>query len=261
LRGSVDKVRYHQALALLTLVTLFFRPREESVPLIEELRAAATAMPTCKTKSWALVAIGLHMWTNGETEAGLARCRAGFAMHVETGNPSGRFRSVMNVTEILHAGGATPLAIQLVEEILPELRAEGSRLQLANLLGNLAAYRYWLDNPAEAAAVHEECAALMPRDGSYWHVCLLQNDAERLYWAGDHASASLLLGILDRRIRDWPDGRQTTEQMQRDRLEERLTGALGEVEFRRLLAQGERLELVDAETIARKGRAPAVSGQ
>jgi hypothetical protein len=87
-------------------------------------------------------------------------------------------------------------------------------------------------------------------DGSYWHLSILQNGAECRFWRGDHKSAALLLGIIDKRIDASPDGRQATEQMQRDRLGERLIEALGEDEYRRLLGQGADLDLEDARHLA-----------
>ena len=87
-------------------------------------------------------------------------------------------------------------------------------------------------------------------DGSYWHLCVLQNAAEWRFWQGDHSSAALLLGIIDKRIEAWPDGRQATEQMQRDRLGKRLAEALGADEFRQLLEQGASLGLDDARPLA-----------
>lgn len=259
-RQSSDKVRYYQTLVLLAWVTVFFRPLGEAAPLLAEIRELLPAMPVSKTKAWALVGTGVTMWSEGETEAGFARCEAGFAMHVETGNPKGRFRSAMNFGEILHKGGDTKNAIRVAEEVLPDLRREGPRLQLANQLGNIAAYRYWLDDAAGGNAAHDECARLIPRDDSYWYVCFVQNGAERLYWQGEHANAALVLGIIDNIIRNWPDGRQATEQMQRDRLGERLAAALGKPEYERLLAQGETLDLADAEQLSRSN-ATAAAGQ
>lgn len=88
----------------------------------------------------------------------------------------------------------------------------------------------------------------------------MQNGAERLYWLGEHTNAALILGIVDNIIRNWPDGRQATEQMQRDRLGERLSAALGKPEYERLLAQGETLDLADAEQLSRSNAA-SVAGQ
>jgi hypothetical protein len=250
LRENDPGLRYFEALVLMTWITMFFRDRIEVPPLVAELRDVLSRMPTSKTKAWALVALGTDMWLNGEREAGLARCQAGFAMHLETGNLRGRFRSLMNFTEMVHKEGDTRLALQLAREVLPEVRKHATRLHLSNQLGNIAAYLYWLGDVESANEAHLESAPLMWPDGSYWHICILQNAAEWRYWRGDHSDAALLLGLIDKRIATWPDGRQATEQMQRDRLGERLTEALGADEYHRLLKQGAELGLEDARPLA-----------
>jgi predicted ATPase/DNA-binding winged helix-turn-helix (wHTH) protein len=250
LREHEGGLRYYEALVILTWITMFFRDRGEEVPLIGELGQVLPHMPVSKTKAWALVALGTNMWLNGEREAGLARCQAGFAMHLETGNLRGRFRSLMNFTEMVHKEGDTQLAIELAQGVLPEVRKHATRLHLSNQLGNIAAYLYWVGDVEAAGKAHLESAPLMWPDGSYWHLCILQNAAEYRYWQGDHRDAALLLGIIDKRVANWPDGRQATEQMQRDRLGERLAEALGEDEFARLLEQGADLDLEDGRHLA-----------
>ncbi|MEQ1900954.1 MAG: hypothetical protein ABL866_09490 [Devosia sp.] len=261
LRASGDTIRYHQGLALLTLRSIFFRSRETPERLVAELTAQLPVMKTSKTKAWSLVVLGAQMWLNGEIEAGIARVNAGLAMHRETGNMQGLFRSAMNFSEVVHRAGDSALALSITGGILPDLRQYGSRLQLANHLSNMAAYHYWSGDHARAAPYHAEAMALSPRDGSYWHVCMLQNEVEQLYLEGAHTRAALLLGIVDRRLRAWPDGRQETEQMQRDSLEQRLAATLGSAEYGRLLAQGETLDLVDAEQLADPGRRAPMTGQ
>ncbi len=255
LRQNDDGVRYRQALVLLTCIVLFFRSFEAATPLVAEMRNILPDMPNSKTKAWGLVALGMHMWLTGDRLAGLARCKAGFALHVETGNPNGRFRSVMNFTEILHKTGETRLALELIDDILPDLYRLAPRLHRANQLGNIAAYRFWLGDIEAAGAAYRESAATIPRDGSYWHLCALQNGAEWQFWLGQAANAALILGIIDARIREWPDGRQTTEQMQRDQLGQRLADALGAATFEQLLAQGAGLSVFDADHLAGLDRA------
>ena len=91
---------------------------------------------------------------------------------------------------------------------------------------------------------------LLTRDGSYWHMCTLQAAAEWRLYKGHAQDAALLLGIVDRRISDWPDGRQATEAAQRDRLITTLGAALGEAERDRLMRQGRALGLGDADQLA-----------
>jgi hypothetical protein len=220
------------------------------VPLVDELRSLLPGMPVSKTKAWALVATGAMMWINGDTEAGLARAQAGLAMHLEMGNPIGRYRSVMNFGEMLHRGGDTRRSIALVEQVLPEMRKSGLTLQLANHLTNLAVYRFSLDDAAGGADALLEAAPFLFRDGSYWHMCSLQAAAEWRLNESHPREAALLLGIVDRRIAEWPDGRQTTELKQRDRLIDQLGSALGAYERDRLLRQGGQLGLPEADQLS-----------
>ncbi|GLQ57161.1 ATP-binding protein [Devosia nitrariae] len=250
LRDNDRGLRYFEALVMLTWITTFSRDRSEALPLVKELGDVLHRMPVSKTKAWALVALGTHMWLSGDREAGLARCQAGSAMHIETGNLRGRFRSLMNFTEIVHKEGDTRLALELAQSVLPDVRQYATRFHLSNQLGNIAAYLFWVGEIEEAERAHLESAPVMWPDGSYWHLCVLQNAAECHYWRGDHISASLLLGIVDKRVEAWPDGRQATEQIQRDRLRERLAEALGEGEYRRLREQGANLDLEDARQLA-----------
>jgi hypothetical protein len=249
-RTSTDQIRYWQVLVLLTWGVTFFRPQAEALPLVEELRAQLPGMPASKTKAWALVATGVHMWKNGETEAGLARAQAGLAMHLEMGNPIGRFRSVMNFGEMLHNGGDTARSIGLVEQVLPELRKSGLSLQLSNHLSNLAIYKFTLGDPEGGATALREASEYAIRDGSYWHMCLLQAAAEWRLDLGHPQDAALLLGIIDHRISQWPDGRQLTELQHRERLIGRLKAALGSADLDRLLRQGAGLSLLEAEQLS-----------
>jgi predicted ATPase/DNA-binding winged helix-turn-helix (wHTH) protein len=250
LREHDGRVRYYQALVLITWTTIFFPERGEAGPFVEEARNALAGMPTSKTKAWALVAVGTQMWLSGEHEAGLARCQAGFAMHLQSGNSRGRFRALMFFTEILHQRGDTQLALELARGMLPEMRGQATELHLSNQSGNVAAYLYWLGDIAGAEKAHLESTPLAWPDGTYWHLCVLQNAAEWRFWRGEHRQAALLLGIIDKHIANRPDGRQASEQMQRDRLEDKLGSALGKAELQRLLEQGAQLGLLDAGHLA-----------
>jgi hypothetical protein len=156
----------------------------------------------------------------------------------------------MNFTEMVHKEGDTRLALELAQAVLPEVRRHAARQRLSIQLGNIAAYLYWLEDIEAAEKAHLESASLMQPDGSYWHLSILQNAAERRFWRGDHKNAALLLGIIDKRVDASPDGRQATEQMQRDRLGERLKEVLGEPVYRLLLTQGAELDLGEAGHLA-----------
>src|SRR6218665_2790937 len=62
-RNGTDRVRYAQALVLLTWVTIFFFSQGDADSLVAELETQIAGMPASKAKSWALVGIGTHMWT------------------------------------------------------------------------------------------------------------------------------------------------------------------------------------------------------
>lgn len=249
-RQGGDRLRYAQALVLTAWITIFFRHQGDAEPLVAELETLIAGMPSSKVKSWALVAIGTQMWTRGDTIAGLARAEAGLAMHLDAGNPKGRFRSVMNLAEMLHKGGDTRRALSLSEQIMPELRAAGASLQLGFQLNNIAAYRFSLGDAQGAVAPLYEAAEIVPRDGGQWHWCLLQNAAELLATRGSADVAALLLGFADRSFEGWIDGRQATEEMQRSRLVGLLDEALPQGERERLMLQGRALSLFEADHLA-----------
>ena len=249
-RNSDDRLRYTQSLVLTAWITIFFHHQGDAEPLVAELETLISDMPPSKVKSWALVAIGTQMWTRGDAVAGLARAGAGLEMHLDTGNPKGRFRSVMNLAEMLHKGGDTRRALSLSEQIMPELRAAGRSLQLGFQLNNNAAYRLALGDSEGAAAPLFEAAEIVPRDGGQWHWCLLQNAAELLATRGAYDVAALLLGYVDKGFEGWIDGRQATEEMQRHRLAGILEAALSRSESVRLIQQGRGLSLFEADHLA-----------
>lgn len=249
-RQSGDRLHYVQSLVLAVWITIFFRNQGDAEPLVAELETLIGDMPPSKVKSWALVAIGTQMWTRGDARAGLARAEAGLAMHLDTGNPKGRFRSVMNLAEMLHKGGDTTRSLSLSEQILPELRAAGRSLHLGFQLNNNAAYRFALGAPEGAAAPLYEAAEIVPRDGGQWHWCLLQNAAELLASRGAFDVAALLVGFTDKSFEGWVDGRQATEEMQRNRLAAVLAEALPRGERERLMQQGRALSLFEADHLA-----------
>jgi hypothetical protein len=249
-RVSNDRLRYCQTLVLLSWISIFFGPPGEAAPFVKELESAVAEQPPSKMKSWALVAMGFHAWLEGDIVAGLARCEAGLAMHVATGNPKGRFRSTMNLAEMFHKGGDTERSLRLVEQILPEMRRSGPSLQLGFHLNNLSAYHLALGNPQAARAPLYEAATIVPRDGGNWHWCLLQNAAELIFFNGDSDVAALLLGFTDISFEGWPDGRQDTEEKQRERLVGNLWNALPPDRLERLILQGRSLSLFEADHLA-----------
>jgi hypothetical protein len=123
-------------------------------------------------------------------------------------------------------------------------------LQLGFQLNNNAAYRFALGDPEGAVAPLYEAAEIVPRDGGQWHWCLLQNAAELLATRGSFDVAALLLGFTDKSFEGWIDGRQATEEMQRNRLAATLEAALTRPESERLIQQGRGLSLFEADHLA-----------
>ncbi|HEX2280477.1 MAG TPA: hypothetical protein VHG52_01820, partial [Thermomicrobiales bacterium] len=117
-------------------------------------------------------------------------------------------------------------------------------------LKNLAAYHVALDNPQAARAPLYEAATIVPRDGGNWHWCLLQNAAELFFVGGDAEVAALLLGFTDKGFESWPDGRQDTEEKQRERLLGNLEKTFAPEHLARLMQQGRLLSLFEADHLA-----------
>lgn len=258
-RGSGDRFRYCQALIVAAAAAYCgdcpsagpcSREGREGRSFLEELEGAVAEQAPSKMKSWGLVAVGIHLWRNGETVAGLARCEAGLAMHAATGNPKGRLRSAMHLSEMFHRGDDTERSLRLVEQILPELRRNGPSLQLGYLLSNLSTYYLALADLGAARGPLDEAAAIVPHNGNNWHCALLQSAAELLFLDGEIDAAAMLLGAADKAFEDWPDGRQTTERLQRDRLFGNLNKVLMRDGLGRLMLQGRALSLFEADHLA-----------
>jgi hypothetical protein len=63
-------------------------------------------------------------------------------------------------------------------------------------------------------------------------------------------TAALLIGFVDQQFDGWPDGRQETEVMQRERIGVRLDNKLPASERQNLFAQGRRLDPFEADVLA-----------
>ncbi len=249
-RTSSDRLRYAQSVLLLAWITIFFREPDEAAALVRELQEMLPGLENSKVKAWALVAVGVQTWVQGDRVAGLARAEAGMAMHEELGNLKGRYRSAINLCEMLHRWGDTPRALRIAEQVLPDLRRDGSSLQLCITLTNIAAYNFALGRADAAEAPLREAVSVVPRDGGHWHWCVLQGMAELAANRGAASDAALILGFTDRCFEGWPDGRQATEEAQRLRLVALLEQALPGEECARLIEQGRALSLFEADHIA-----------
>ncbi|RYE77477.1 MAG: hypothetical protein EOP19_22870 [Hyphomicrobiales bacterium] len=171
-------------------------------------------------------------------------------MHHELGNLKGRYRSAINLCEMLHRWDDTARALRIAEQVLPDLRRDGSSLQLCIMLTNMAAYNFALGQPEAAEAPLREAVYVVPRDGGHWHWCLLQGMAELAATRGALADAALVLGFTDRCFAGWIDGRQATEEAQRNRMIALIENGLPDGEGERLLQQGQGLSLFEADHLA-----------
>jgi len=244
-----DTPRLAQSLILLGIVMVFERQHDDAVPVLAEAEALVANMPTSKMKARGLVAAGMNMIALGERALGVAKCKAAMAMQAALGNSRGHFKSTMMIAEVLHQEHDTDGALAMGEGVIPILRRDGSREELGGQLNNNAAY--WLstgDTDRGRTALLE--AAALPHDSVSGHWCMLQNAAELAALGGDVHTAALLTGFVDHRFASWPDGRQTTEVMQRKRLANALAAGLAADELARLTDQGSRLTAFEADMLA-----------
>jgi hypothetical protein len=160
--------------------------------------------------------------------------------------------------EIMHQEGDTREAIDLVLRVLPDLRLYANAQEHAGQIDNLCVYYMSIDDYEAARPLVAECAARMPRDDKNGMWCIFQNAAELMAHDGELQSAALVLGFADAGFASWEDGRQGTELRQRERIVGMLdAGGMLRAEQSRLLEEGGRLSLFEAETLAGLGRAPA----
>jgi predicted ATPase/DNA-binding winged helix-turn-helix (wHTH) protein len=244
-----DELLAH-ALVLLGTTLNFAGRRSEAAPIFARLETLSGMLAPSKLKAWILVSIGLWLLTGGEEVVGMAKCQAGLAMHRACGNERGLFRSTMYLAEIIHRRQDHQGALALAKGILPSLRERGSSLELGAQLSNLACYSMALgDTVAARDAIHEAWKYL-PRDHASWHWCIIQNATELAARDGRLSDAALMLGFVDHCFDDWPDGRQPTEAVQRERIEAILSRQLEPESYATLWECGRSLSVFEAEVLA-----------
>lgn len=216
-------------------------------PVIARLEVLSRTMVPSKLLAWTLVTIGLFTWSARDRDAGLAKVRAGLAMHLQQGNHRGRFRSALYFAEMMHRDGDNDRAIELAQNVIPDLRARGSALELGAQISNLACYSMAAENAAIARPAILEAWRLLPRDHATWYWCILQNATELASIDGRYEDAALLLGFVDKCFEGWADGRQPTEAKQRGRIEARLLKALPNSRYEELRLRGRAMAPFEAE--------------
>ena len=211
----------------------------------------AAGMPPSKLKARALVLGAVHKWTAGDKLLGRARLEAGLAMHIAMGNTRGYWKSIMLSAEIMHQKGDTMEAIALVLRVVPELQLYANAQEHAGQIDNLCVYYMAVGDYEAARPLVAECGARMPRDDKNAMWCIFQNASELLAHDGELESAALLLGFVDAGFASWEDGRQATEEMQRDRIIALLdAGDMSSARQENLFAQGGCMSLFEAEVLA-----------
>ena len=250
-RETSNTVKLAQALALKGFILLSQLRDEPGRAIVAELETIVRDMGASKVKARALISIGLSYLNQGEELLGLAKCEAGLAMHRATGNTRSGLRSGIFVAEVLHRWGNNAGAIALGMDLLRELRELGGyKLERGYQYCNLAAYHLADGAADQALEALLEAIESVPRDDTFWHWAMLQNAAGIEAAAGDPRRAARLMGFVDRRYGDFPDGRQHTEQRQRARIMEQLAAAIPAAELASLMKEGETISAFEADYFA-----------
>jgi predicted ATPase/DNA-binding winged helix-turn-helix (wHTH) protein len=224
---------------------------------VDKFHAMATQLtgllphvPASKLKARMLIVIGKDDLCYGDIQSGLAKCEAGLAMHRATGNTRSGLRNGLFVAEMLHFTGNTAKALAFGKTVLQVLDEAGYRLERGYQQSNLCAYCLALGQFDQARELLLEAVETVPRDDIFWHWALLQNAAALEAATGDPRRAARLLGYLDFRYGGTPDGRQNTEQVQRNSMIKQIEAALPAAEITILLSEGAALSPFEADYLA-----------
>ncbi|MGH6854037.1 MAG: winged helix-turn-helix domain-containing protein [Aestuariivirga sp.] len=249
-RNASSKEKFVQANSLRGLVYMNPRQLEQAQAVISEMQELLPGLETSKIKAFALTLIGMNQWLKGEKLPGLARCEAGLAMHRATGNTRSGLKSGLYVAEILYWKGDAERAIAIGMDLLKDLRKAGYKRELGMQLHNLASYHLATGAVDRAREFHLESLEYFSRDDTSWHWSLLQTAAGIEAVAGDPRRAASLLGFVDNCYANSPESIQTTEELERAFILERLVEKLPEDELAVLLNEGKKLSLFEAGFVA-----------
>jgi len=165
--------------------------------------------------------------------------------------------AVINLAGIEHARGQTDRAIELVRDVLPELRSESDQILCANILANLAGYlaaRGDLSGAMEAA--HEAIAKLAPDPDHYLVTAALEHLALVDALQGRFRRAARLASYTDSGFAKTGTKRQFTEQTTYDRLSTFLEANLTPEDRLQFTADGSALTSEAAVALALEQSAP-----
>jgi predicted ATPase/class 3 adenylate cyclase len=148
--------------------------------------------------------------------------------------------ALMNFAEALHESGDTPRAVELLREVLAELRVSKDRNVFGNALANVGGYLCAIDSFADVVRNARETIAEFASDepASLWVAIVLEQWA--LVFASDDDSprAARLEGFCDAALRRAGFEREFTEATTCERLMTRLHETLAPADLERLLSEG-----------------------
>lgn len=191
-------------------------------------------------------------WYRGDLEAAFPMFEQLRKEYRSLGDMHGEQTTAVNLAEIAYARGQTQLAVSLVHEVLPGVRAGGDKTLLVNLLVNLARSLAAVnDLPGAAAASREAVGIRSALDPEHAQVATaIEHIALMSAMRGDLARAALLEGYADTAVLAHKFGRDVTEETTHGRLAALLSEGLASEELTRLSAEGAALAPADAIALA-----------
>ncbi len=194
----------------------------------------------------------------GDTEAAARTFEKLRRQQRSLGDTKAELHTASNLAEVEHALGHTSRAIELVEEILPQLRLGKDKGQLGTALQNFAGYLIAADDfPGAIAAAREAVGVFATLDSDHVQIGIaVEHLALVSALRGDLARAARLEGFSNATLQRGGFEREFTETTTYDRLMSILREKLAPNELQRLLADGATLTSQGAIALALEDGAP-----
>ena len=224
-----------------------------SVDEAEEALGEAEALPASHGMRLSLLQARATLNTvRGNVDAAVAAYEQLAAAYRALGNVGSERITLLNLAECEQARGRTRRALQLIEELLPDLRAGTDRAILAYALANSAGYALAAGDEERAIAAAREALRLLApvEPGSVGAIWAIEHLALALGLQGDLVRAARLAAYADEALRALGQERQHTEMATHERLTSLLREGLGDVERERLAAEGATLSAQAAIALA-----------
>jgi predicted ATPase len=191
-------------------------------------------------------------WYRGDLEAASGMFERLRTEYHSVGDAHGEQATAVNLAEIAYARGRTQLAVALIREVLPVVRAGGDKTLLVNLLVNLARSLAAEDDlPGAVAAAREAVGIRSALDPAHAQVgTAIEHIALICALRGDFARAASLEGYADASVRSHKFVRDVTEAMTHERLKALVRENVVPEELTRLRAEGAALAPADAIALA-----------